>query len=156
MKNGKYIMDERVQKIREKIQSEGFKIAVILIAISMMIKQLVFKLPIISAYFDFGIIAILSVYVNVKGIRAGIRVIPDRNGEKGKAKYIRTVLVTFAAAIAVTFILGMINYFALNFSFIESFISLWPLATIVPAVLSLGRILFDRLSSKKTEKNIAE
>ena len=156
MKNGRYIYDERVQNELKKAEGQGFKAAVVLILASMLIKTLVFKLPAVSAYIDMAVIAILSVYVNVKGINSGSRVIPAKLGESNKAKYIRTIYMTFAAAIAVTLILGAMDYFIYNLTFVQTVKSLWPLATVFPAVLSLLRILFDILSIKKAEKNISE
>ncbi|MCK5130167.1 MAG: hypothetical protein KAQ68_09955 [Clostridiales bacterium] len=156
MKSEKYVYDERVQRAREKIQSQGFKIAVYLILVSMLVKILVFKLPTITAYFDMAVIMILFVYVNAKGICSGVRVISAKLGENDKSKYIRTVLVTFGIAIGTTFILGMVNYLVYNFSLIESFTGLWPLAIVLPTVLSLMRILSDKYSLKRVEKDISE
>lgn len=60
---GKYINDERTKKIKQQIQSEAFMIVIWLLLGSILVKRLVFNVPIQDIYVEFGIMMVTCCYV---------------------------------------------------------------------------------------------
>lgn len=149
--------DERIVSINNKIQSEAFLIAVLLLGISIFIKGYFYDMPVSSYITELAVMVIALAYIVVRGAILGYNSLDTSK----RGKYI-TILATFGLSLAVSIANGVRNYTSYGDRYTGIF-DIHFLAVIGVSFLSsfafISLILFivsciDKMGQKNLEKKI--
>jgi hypothetical protein len=151
---GKYINDERILSIKQKIQSEAFIMLVYLLLGEILVKRLIFNYSIEIVYLDIGIMMFACYYVIIKTVIKGAYALKQKAGDTKRKKYIRSSLYSLLGCVAGTVIIGIIDYFINGNAFSVIVSKVWPVFTIFPVAIAAVYILLDVISQKIAVKNI--
>ena len=105
--NNKMIKDERVTSVKRKIQSDGFGIVYILLLISVLVQQFVFKAPISQYVVEMVLFFAMSVYIIIFNIVKGNDLYPSNNKKSNTLIIIQSVFTGLTIALINT----VQNYF---------------------------------------------
>lgn len=105
MKARKKIKDERIVQLNRRIQSETFVLAIVLLSLSIFVKNYILDLPVSAYISEILIVAVCAVYLVVRGSVAGYSSVDmSRHGRK------LTVFSIVGLSLVLTVANGIRNY----------------------------------------------
>lgn len=151
--NNKMIKDERVTSVKRKIQSDGFGIVYLLLLISVLVQQLVFKAPISQYAVEMVIFFAMSVYIIIFNFIKGNDLYPSNN----KRNNFRIIIQSVFTGLTIAIINTIQNYFqygeAVQDTIVKHTISVAAVSFISATVGVFVLLkLLSYLNSKKQQK----